>query len=90
MTRSNVSAIDSQLDVDADAPMEYQDFRTGLTFGEVYHLIFHRRYKRRRAVLGYWHELKQKMYQEYLEIFYHYQRYPPRRKGRMKCSSQPT
>lgn len=50
--------------------MEYTEFRTGLTYGDVYHLIYNRPYKRRNGVLGYWRELKQKMYAEYLRQFY--------------------
>jgi len=33
-------------------------------------MIYHRRWKRRRGVLGYWHELKQKLYAEYLREFH--------------------
>ena len=53
----------------APAPLEYHEFRTGLTYADVYHLIYGRRWKRRRGVLGYWRELKQKLYAEYLRQF---------------------
>lgn len=46
--------------------LSYHEFRTGLTYGEVYHMVWARRWKRRRGVLGYWRELKQRMYAEYL------------------------
>lgn len=45
----------------------YRAFRTGLTFRDVYHLIYGRRWKRRNGVLGYWHELKLAMWQEHQE-----------------------
>lgn len=48
-------------------PVSYAEFRTGHTFGEVYHMIYGRKWKRRRGVLGFWHELKQRMYAQYLE-----------------------
>lgn len=47
--------------------MSYRDFRTGLTYRDVYHMLWDRPYKRRRTVLGFWHQLKQQMYQQYLE-----------------------
>ena len=47
-------------------PVPYTRFRTGLTYKDVYHMIYTRKYKRRRGVLGFWHELKQKMYADYL------------------------
>lgn len=50
-------------------PPTYDQFRAGLTYRDVYHLIYTRRHKRRRGVLGYWHELKQKMYAEYLRQY---------------------
>lgn len=52
-------------------PVPYEAFRTGLTFNDVYHMIYSRRWKRRRGVLGKWREIKQKMYAEYLFQFYH-------------------
>lgn len=45
----------------------YSEFRTGLTYREVYYVIWGRRWKRRHGVLGKWRELKQAMYAEYLE-----------------------
>ena len=48
------------------AVVSYKDFRTGLTYREVYHLIFGRKWKRRAGVLGKWRELKLAMYREYL------------------------
>ena len=44
----------------------YAQFRTGLTFREVYHMIYWRNWKRRHGVLGAWYQLKQAMYAEYL------------------------
>lgn len=49
-----------------EPPLPYDRFRTGYTYRDVYHMIYGRKHKRRRGVLGYWHELKQKMYAEYL------------------------
>ena len=46
--------------------LPYKKFRTGLTYREVYHMIYQRRWKRRHGVLGFWHELKLRMYDEYL------------------------
>lgn len=54
-------------------PITYEEFRTGLTYGQVYALIYQRRYKRRHGVLGAWREIKQYMYREYVEQFYYYQ-----------------
>ena len=52
--------------------VEYNEFRTGFTFGEVREMLQHeanKRYARgeymfitRATVLGRWHEIKQKMY----------------------------
>lgn len=47
--------------------LSYDEFRTGLTYIEVYYIIYNRKWKRRNGVLGYWHELKMNMYREYLE-----------------------
>ncbi len=47
-------------------PIPYAAFRTGLTFHDVYHLIYSRKWKRRRGVLGKWREIKKRMYAEYL------------------------
>lgn len=44
----------------------YRDFRTGLTFADVYRIIYSRRWKRRHGVLGAWREIKLAMYREYL------------------------
>ena len=46
--------------------LPYEKFRTGLSYREVYHMIYQRRWKRRRGVLGFWHEVKLRMYDEYL------------------------
>jgi hypothetical protein len=46
--------------------LSYEKFRTGLSYREVYHMIYGRRWKRRRGVLGFWHEVKLRMYDEYL------------------------
>lgn len=58
------------VDPEANEPMNYDSFRTRLTYGEVYHLIFNRRWKRRNGVLGAWHEIKKKMYREYVAAFW--------------------
>jgi hypothetical protein len=47
----------------------YDSFRTGLTFRDVYMMLWDRKYKRRRTVLGFWHQLKQQMYAQYAETF---------------------
>jgi hypothetical protein len=47
--------------------LPYAEFRTGLTFREVYHMIWNRPWKRRHGVLGKWREIKQAMYQQYVE-----------------------
>ena len=47
--------------------LTYARFRTGLTYRQVYHLIFDRKHKRRRGVLGYWHQLKREMWAEHNE-----------------------
>lgn len=49
------------------APLSYQQFRTGLTYREVYHMIYGRKWKRRHGVLGKWRELKLAMYRQYIE-----------------------
>lgn len=52
--------------IDVSKPMlDYAQFRTGLTFSDVYYMIYSRQYKRRRGVLGKWREIKLKMYSEY-------------------------
>jgi len=48
-------------------PLPYCDFRTGLTFRDVYWMVAARRWKSRHTVLGKWHEVKLAMYHEYLE-----------------------
>jgi len=48
-----------------DPTLEYRDFRTGLTFKDVYQMLAHRKYRRRRGVLGYWHQLKLEAFTEY-------------------------
>lgn len=47
-------------------PLSYADFRTGLTFADVYGMTYGRKWKRRNGVLGYWRELKMRMYEDYL------------------------
>lgn len=49
------------------SPVPYDQFRTGLTYADVYHMIYGRKWKRRRGVLGYWRQLKLAMYAEYVE-----------------------
>lgn len=48
---------------------DYDHFRTGLTYREVYQMLWSPsanpadwRYKRRATVLGFWHQLKQQLY----------------------------
>jgi len=50
----------------------YKEFRTGLTFGQVRAMLWSPsddprtwRHKRRRTVLGLWHQLKLEMYSRY-------------------------
>lgn len=45
----------------------YGAFRTGLTFKDVYHMIWNRPHKRRHGVLGAWRELKRSMWREHLD-----------------------
>jgi len=54
-------------------PLDYQTFRTGLTYGEAYSMLWvdskdssQWHYKGRHTVLGLWHMIKQQMYGEYL------------------------
>jgi phage FluMu gp28-like protein len=46
--------------------LAYDDFRTGMSYHDVYHLIYTRQHKRRHGVLGYWHETKIKMFEEHV------------------------
>lgn len=43
----------------------YGRFRTGLSYADVYHLIWDRPYKRRHGVLGAWHQIKRQMWREH-------------------------
>jgi hypothetical protein len=45
--------------------MNYDDFRTGLTYHDVYMMLWDRKYKRRHTVLGKWHQIKLEMWDEY-------------------------
>jgi hypothetical protein len=52
----------------------YEEFRTGLTFGQVREMLWSPssdpktwRYKRRRTVLGLWHQIKVELYARYLD-----------------------
>lgn len=63
--------------------VSYLEFRTGLTYLEVYHIIWQRKWKRRRGVLGKWCEIKRAMYAQYVEG--RYER-PYNAHGRIKCS----
>lgn len=65
-------------------PLTYAEFRTGYTFRDVYHMIYSRRFKRRRGVLGYWHELKKRMYAEYLREYH-----DPRNRRKFVASEEP-
>ena len=53
----------------AKPPLEYDRFRTGLTYADVYYLIYNRPHKRRNGVLGAWREIKLKMYDRYLFLY---------------------
>ena len=46
--------------------MTYDAFRTGLTYRDVYYMLWTRKYKRRHTVLGFWYQIKQEMWREYL------------------------
>ena len=48
--------------------LKYKNFRTGLTYNDVYNMIFSRQWKRRNGVLGYWHEFKLKMWADHKEM----------------------
>lgn len=57
---------------------EYEQFRTNLTYGQVYQMLWSNsddpkdwKYKRRGTVLGFWHQLKQQLYQQMLERIEH-------------------
>lgn len=52
----------------------YATFRTGLTFGDVRRMLWVHspdpadwRYKRRRTVLGFWHQLKLQLWAQYID-----------------------
>lgn len=49
--------------------LNYSEFRTGLTFREVWEMLVDRKYRRRNGVLGKWYELKQAMYRDYIKGF---------------------
>lgn len=67
-----------------DPPLSYSEFRTGYTSRNVYYMIYTRPHKRRRGVLGYWHELKQRMYADYLREYH-----DPRNRRRVRVSDEP-
>jgi predicted metal-binding protein len=46
--------------------VQYKDFRTGLTYRQVYHLEFCREYKRRSTILGAWHQLKKEWWEQHI------------------------
>lgn len=57
--------------------VSYRDFRTGLTYRDVYQMLWsyspdpHEwRYKRRGTVLGKWHQIKREMFDEYQRRLY--------------------
>lgn len=60
-------------------PVPYEDFKTGLTFGDVRELLEHEQNQARRlgqymfvsrsTVLGRWREMKQRQYERYLEAW---------------------
>jgi len=52
----------------------YAEFRTGLSYRDVYQMLWSGsddprtwRYKGRHTVLGLWHQLKQQLWQQYLD-----------------------
>lgn len=47
--------------------LEYDRFRTGLTFHEVYHAIYDRKWKRRHGVLGAWRQFKLEMWEQHTQ-----------------------
>jgi hypothetical protein len=58
----------------SEVPLDYGDFRTGLTFADVKAMLWSGdpdpstwRYRRRHTVLGHWRQIKQQLYAEYLE-----------------------
>ena len=55
--------------------LEYGDFRTGLTYRDVYEMLWSGSedpedwtYKRRHTILGKWHQLKQELWELHLEM----------------------
>lgn len=46
--------------------LHYDDFRTGYTYRDVYHLIYDRKWKRRHGVLGAWHQFKMEFWHEHI------------------------
>lgn len=62
-----------------DEPVDYDDFRTGLSFQQVRDILdgeADRKYRRgeymfitRATVLGRWNEIKRRMYESYLRAF---------------------
>ncbi len=60
-------------------PVPYEKYKTGLTYDDVYNKLWRDsddpadwRYKGPSGVLGYWHELKQEMYDDYVRGFEEY------------------
>ena len=52
---------------------KYDEFRTGLTYKDVYEMLKRsekHKAKRRRSVLGYWHELKLELYERAVDASY--------------------
>ncbi len=56
--------------------MTYHQFRTGLTYREVYHMLWSPsddpkdwRYKSRGVILGFWHQLKMQLWARYQDDF---------------------
>jgi hypothetical protein len=47
--------------------VRYGDFRTGLTYRDVYAMEYTRKWKRRRTILGAWHEYKRRLWAQHLE-----------------------
>lgn len=45
--------------------LTYGRFRTGMSYQDVYYLIWDRPHKRRRGVLGAWYQIKRRMWREH-------------------------
>lgn len=66
-------------DVCSVCGLTYAELRTGLTYADVYALLWSAsddrrtwRYKRRNTILGKWHEIKQELWAQHLDECYFY------------------